>query len=128
MSGVISPFGRSGVITDVKGLTIRAYCRVNANNPSSTAFERSYNIASISHGTTDFTINFIEPVVSPYIITNFYGLSTGSHVRFILTASESGLRNSISMAYRIMNNSGSIATSNDNLNGASIAVYGGIGS
>ena len=65
MSGVISPFGKSGVLTDVRGLTIRAYCVITSDSPSSTAFDNSYNVASISYGSTSITLNFIEPILSP---------------------------------------------------------------
>ena len=128
MSGIISPFGKSGVITDVRGLTIRAYCRITADNPSSSAFELSYNVSSISHDSTQITVNFIEPILSPYSITNFYALSTGSKINFAGTATASGLSTSLSMSYRKMHNDGSITTDNDGLNGLCVAIYGGIGS
>lgn len=128
MSGILSPFGRSGVLTDVRGLTIRAYCRITSDNPSSSAFDRSYNVASISHDSTTITVNFIESIITPYSITNFYRLSTGNLIRFSPTETTTGLQNSLNMAYRVMNNNGSIATSDDNLNGLCVAIYGGIGS
>ena len=128
MSGIISPFGKSGVLTDVRGLTLRAYCRVTSDNPSSSAFDRSYNVASISYSSSVLTLNFIERVVSPFSIASFYSLSTGTSVRFTITQTLSGSQPGISLNYRVMNNNGSIATTNGNLTGLCAAVYGGIGS
>ena len=126
MSGLVSPFGKSGVLTDVRGLTIRAYCRISSNNPSSSAFDRSYNVASISYTATTLTINFIDRIVSPFSMVTFYGLSTGTSVHFGTNGTLSGSQPGISLNYRIMNNSGSIATTSGNTDGFCVAIYGGI--
>lgn len=125
MSGIISPFGKSGVITDVRGLTIRAYCRVTSDNPSSSAFDRSYNVASISHNSTGVTINLIEPIFNPYGMLTQYQWSTGNYWHAILGDSQGGLKTSIEFGYRKITQ-GATATVNDSLNGATISVYGGI--
>ena len=128
MSGIISPFGKSGIVTDVRGLTIRAYCRVNSNNPSSSAFDRSYNVASISYTSSTLTVNFIERINSPFVFTAFYALSTGGSVKFVTSETLSGSQPGISLNYRIMNNNGSTALTSGNLSGLCVAIYGGIGS
>jgi hypothetical protein len=127
MSGIISPFGKSGVITDVRGLTIRAYCRITTNNPSSSAFDRSYNVASISYSSSAVNVSFIEPIISPFSITTFYSLATGSSIKFSHTSTQSGSQSSISMSYRIWNNT-STALTNGLLQDLCVAIYGGIGS
>lgn len=128
MSGIISPFGKSGFLEDVRGLTLRAYCRITTNSPSSSSFDRSYNVASISYSSSSLTVNFIDRIVSPYSISNLYSLSTGSYVRFVTSTTLSGEQPGISLNYRVMNNNGSIATTNGDLSGLCVAIYGGIGS
>ena len=128
MSGIISPFGESGVLTDVRGLTIRAYCRISTNNPSSSSFDRSYNVASISYTSSDLTINFIEPVFSPKVMTSHYSWSTGSNRWIIITTSATGLNTSISIGYRRIDNTGTTHVDSGYLNGAQVGIYGGIGS
>lgn len=128
MSGIISPFSKSGVLTDVRGLTMRAYCRVTTNNPSSSSFDRSYNVASISYTSSDLTVNFIEPIFSPKVMTSHYSWSTGSNRWIIITTSATGLQTSLSIGYRRISNSGLTSVDSGYLNGAQIGVYGGIGS
>ena len=128
MSGIISPFSRSGVLRDVRGLTLRAYCRITSNTPSSSAFDRSFNVASISYSSSALQVNFIDRIVSPYSLSNLYSLSTGSYVRFVTSTTLSGSQPGISLNYRVMNNNGSIATTNGDLGGLCVAIYGGIGS
>lgn len=126
MSGLTSPFGKSGVLTDVRGLTMRAYCRISSSNPSSSAFDRSYNVASISYSSTDLTINFIEPIVSPKVMTSHYSWSTGGNRWIIITTSATGLKTSIEIGYRRIDNSGTTHVDSGYLIGAQIGIYGGI--
>ena len=125
MSGVISPFGKSGVLTDVRGLTIRAYCRVTSDNPSTSAFDRSYNIVSIAHSSSAITINFIEPVIAPYCMFTNHKWSTGNQWYAILSSSFAGQQTSFSSEYRKITQ-GATSISDDNLEGAIITIYGGI--
>lgn len=125
MSGVISPFGKSGVLTDVRGLTIRAYCRIASDNPSTSAFARSYNITSIAHSSSAITINFIEPVIAPYCMFTNHKWSTGNQWYVILSSSLAGQQTSFSSEYRKITQ-GATAISDDNLEGAIITIFGGI--
>ena len=127
MSGIISPFGRTGrILEDIGGRSIRAYCYINSDSPSSSAFERSYNVASISYATTSVTLNFIEPIVAPYGMYNVYGWSTGSYYRVLTSASTTGLQTGITWSYRKINNSGNTSVDANYLNSAILAVYGGM--
>jgi len=128
MSGILSPFGKSGLITDVRGLTIRAYCRITTNNPSSSAFDRSYNVASIGYDSTQLYIYFIEPVFSPKIMTAHYSWSTGSNRYVLLADAQTGLKSSFAIGYRKISNAGMTSVDGGILVGASVGIFGGIGS
>ena len=127
MSGILSPFGKSGLVTDVRGLTLRAYCRVTSDNPSSSAFDRSYNVASIGYDSTQLYIYFIEPVISPRVMTVHYMWSTGSNRYILFAGTTTGLQSSLSIGYRKIDNTGLTSVDSGKLNGASVGIYGGIG-
>ena len=128
MSGRLSSFGNSGrVWNDVRGLTVRAYCRITGNNPGTDGFDRSFNVQSISVTSTELTINFNEMVFSPYSLATNYSWSTGGTYYVLLAGSATGNKSSFGIGYRGIYNSGMTHTSSGTLSGAEVIILGGIG-
>ena len=125
MSGIIGPFGRSGIIVDKRKLTIRAYARITANNPSSSAFDFSYNVSSISTSSSEVTLNFIEKIFNPQSLISIWGLSTGNHHYFSFNTQSSGLVSSHATSYRKDTDGVTSHTDASTLSGMTIVVYGG---
>ena len=128
MSGRLSSFGNSGrVWNDVRGLTVRAYCRITGNSPASDGFDRSFNVQSISVTSTELTINFYEMIYSPKNLATNYSWSTGNTYYVLLAGSQNGNRSSLGIGYRGIYNSGLSFTSSGTLSGAEVIILGGIG-
>jgi|5_EtaG_2_1085323.scaffolds.fasta_scaffold11047_6 hypothetical protein len=125
MSGLITPFGRSGIIVDKRKLTIRAYARITSANPSSSAFDFSYNVSSISTSSSEVTLNFIEKIFNPQSIISIWGFSTENHYYFSFNTQSSGLVSSHATSYRKNTEGATDHTDAGALDGATIVVYGG---
>ena len=128
MSGIIgNNLGKSKVIEGLiqnKG-TLEACAKITSDSPGSGDFSTSLNVGSVSYSSTTITLNFLNTINRPITLFNSYGFSTGGFWKFVLSdVSATVGATSTAPAYREMANTGMTATTNTNLNGALIMVYG----